>query len=177
MPFAVQGDTAPTAPTGKASLENVFQEEGFGYTIRYPGDWLYETSGYTVIFSGSEGTAAYYSTVFIQNLGSTQMGGIYENVDSVISDFKQQLTATDENIKVYNEKAFVYVMEDGEELTGKQYIVEFAHQGENYKQLRIVLPRSGGNLFYAWDYTSSIDDYDIYLGVAEAMLDSWIITE
>ena len=178
VPFTVQDGTAPPAATGKASLQNIFQEEGFGYTIRYPGDWLYEASGFTVIFSGKEGTAAYYSTITIQNLASTQMeGGIYENVDSAIGDFKQQLTATGKNIKVYNEKAFVYAMGGGEELTGKQYIVEFVHQGENLKRLRIVVPRSGGNLFYAWAYTSSIDQYDAYLGVAEAMLDSWVITE
>lgn len=180
VPFTVQDGTAPPAATGKASLQNVFQEEGFGYTIRYPGDWLYEYkgSGFTVMFSGKEGTAAYYSAITIQNLASTQMeGGIYENVDSVIGDFKQQLTATGENIKVSNEKAFVYAMEGGEELTGKQYTVEFAHQGGNLKRLRIVVPRSGGNLFYAWAYTSPLEEYGTYLGVAEAMLDSWVITE
>ena len=160
--------------TGKVPLENTFQEGAFGFTMRYPDDWVYEASGYTVIFSGKKDTAAYYSTVNIQNLASIKSGGTYENVDSVISDFKQQLE-TASNTKVYSEKTFVYTMEDGEKLTGGQFTAEYTYQGEAFKLIQVAVPRSDGKAFYAWAYTSPIGQFDTYLGIAQAMLDSWVI--
>ncbi len=158
----------------KVSLKNTFQEDKFAFSIRYPGDWSYDISGYIVTFSGKKDTPAYYSTVSVQNLASVKNGGTYENVDSVINDIKNKL-GTASNTRFHNENAFIYTMENGEKLTGKQFTSEYTYQGEDFKQLQIVVPRSDGLAFHAWAYISPVDQYNTYLGIAQAMLDSWVI--
>ena len=171
-----ESGTAPAQKTEEVSLPNIFQEQGFGFTIRYPADWIYIFDNeYTVIFSGMEGTPAFYSTVNIQNVASTKLGGSYTDLDSVVSDFKNQLASASQG-KIYNEKTFIYPMRDGHELMGKQFTAEYYLQGTKFKQLQIVVPRSNEEFFHCWAYTSPIDQYDTYFAIAQAMLSSWVIT-
>jgi hypothetical protein len=158
-------------------LENIFQEKGFGYTIRYPADWVYaKSSPYIVIFSGQEGTDAFYSTISIQNIASKKRGGKYENIDSFVADLKNQLITSAKNTKIYKEKPLAYE-KNWVKLTGKEFVAEYIRQGEHFKQWVIVIKRDSGEIFYAWIYTAPENLYNSYLPVAEAMLDSWTIIE
>lgn len=50
-------------------LANLYEDPGMGLSIHYPGDWIYQKpSQYTVVFSGPQGTAAYHSTVTLENI-------------------------------------------------------------------------------------------------------------
>jgi hypothetical protein len=158
-------------------LENIFQEKGFGYTIHYPADWVYaKSSPYTVLFSGQEGTDAFYSTISIQNVASKKRGGKYEDIDSFVTDLKNQLMTGAKNTKIYNEKPLAYE-KNWVKLTGKEFIAEYIRQGEHFKQRVIVIKRDTGEIFYAWFYTAPENLYNSFLPVAEAMLDSWTIIE
>jgi hypothetical protein len=158
-------------------LDNLFQEKGFGYTIQYPSDWIYsKASAYIVVFSGKEGTDAFYSTVSIQNVASTKRGGKYEDINSFITDLKDQLIAGAKNTRIYNEKTLVYE-KNWIKLIGEEFITEYTRQGEHFKQWIVVVKRENGEIFYGWFYTAPKNIYNAFLPLAKAMMDSWTIIE
>src|SRR3972149_10280507 len=84
----------PTQTTQLQTKEivNIFQEDDWGFKIEYPKDWVYEKANdYTVIFSGLKDTEAFYSTLNIQKIASTKMGGKYASVDALLQSLKDQI--------------------------------------------------------------------------------------
>ena len=159
-------------------LGNVFQGQGFGYLIRYPSDWIYQNpSPYTVVFSGARGTPAYYSTVTIQNLASTALGGKYASVDDVLSEFKCELASGSEEIRIYDPKLWTWTLSDGRKLAGKGFTAEFTRQGTSYRAWEVVFPHPNGNVFCTFAYTSSPEEFATYLPIAQAMFESWTFLE
>ena len=160
-----------------APVTKVFQETGYGYSIWYPSDWaLFKQPGQTVVFSGSTGTRAYYSTVSIQNLRSTKLSeGKYKDTDGVIDDLRNQLKNAKE-VKMSDVETVQY-MKDNLKLTGKQFIAEYSMEAERYRQWIVVFPTPSGEIFLAWFYTSPIDQYNDFLDNAKAMMDSWTIRD
>lgn len=163
--------TIYAADTGKV-LGKVFQEKGFGYTIEYPADWIYTTqSTHTVIFGWKK-----EAEVSIHNLLSTKhKEGQYKDIDAIIEEYEKQLK-TAQDAKIYHPEPFVY-KKDGVTLTGKQFMAEYTLQGERYKQWMIIILRNDGEVFHVWIYVSPVKRYETYLGIAKAMLDSWVILE
>lgn len=161
----------------KENLDNnIFEDSSLGYKIEYPYDWIYEKiSQYKVIFSGKPGTEAYYSTVNIQNVASKKIGGSFDNMASVIKDFKKQILMHGENAKFYDERKIIYKTKGGNTLSGEEFITEYTKAGENFKQWQIFTPSYNGEIFYVWVYTSPIEQYDTYLETAKKMLNSWEI--
>ena len=173
LPFTTEADVE----TAGVSNTSLFQEQGFGYVIKYPSDWIYEVSaGKTIIFSGARGTKAYFSTVSIQNLLSTKKeGGKFRDIDAVADDLINQLkTAQDMKMSVI--KPFSY-SKGRMRLDGKQFTTEYSLQGVRYKQWVIVLPGPKGDIFHTWFYTSPLNQYNNFESISQAMLDSWTIIE
>ena len=176
VPFSVKGGAGSVpAQTAKAALANTFQKAGFGYTIRYPADWEYETpTTYKVVIGGKQGTAAYDAYVAIQTVASPKAGGTVASVDAVLDSFKNPIKSADANAKFYGDKSFVYTMQGGTKLNGKEITIEYTSKGQKFKTWRIAIPH--GNLFHAWLYEAPLAIYDTYLPVAQGMLESWNIT-
>lgn len=178
--FTIIGDRAGAAAGGEPSpagpeLSNVFEDAGLGYSIRYPGDWVYTKSKpYIVIFSGREGTPAYYATVTIQNLASTLSGGNFNTVDDVIAHFRKQLESGARDASMSTPEPFS-VQADGKTMSGKVYTVTYTRQNARFKQRMVIFARFDMQLFYAFIYTASVADYDTYYPIARAMLESWNI--
>ncbi|MBI2252101.1 MAG: hypothetical protein HYU63_05085 [Armatimonadetes bacterium] len=159
-----------------SSSYNVFRDKGLGYQIGYSVDWIYEKpSNYQIVFSGKKDTPAYYSTVSIQNIASKKTGGKYESISPLINVLKNQFKTSAKNTKIYNEKTFIYTMKNGIKLTGREFIIEYTRQGENFKQWEIVVPRVGEEIFYVWAYTSPVDQYNTWFNIAKEMLNLWVI--
>lgn len=160
----------------KAPPVKLFQENTAGYTLEYPADWVYEKPDKaTFVFSGKSGTRAYYSTVSFQNLNSDKSGGKYHDLDAVVSDLISQFQ-TAARFKMSGISPFVY-SKAGMRLTGKEFVVEYITDGTSFKQWVIVLPTPGGKLFRTWFYTSPADQYDEFLNIAKAILNSWTIIQ
>ena len=154
----------------------IFQEKGFGYSIQYPADWIYnKQAAHVLLFSRKDGVDKYIPIIGIQNLLSTKAsGGKYQSVSAVIEDFQNQLKIT-KRAKVFPAEPFIYNRNDLK-LEGQQFLAEYNYNGKNSKQWLIVLPRPSGDIFYVFIYSAPIEQYDKYYGsAAKAMLDSWII--
>lgn len=166
-----------SAEAKKVAMEdNVFEDNQLGYKIEYPYNWIYEKqNAYRIIFSGKEGTDAYFSTISVQNIYAPKASGKYAGIDLVIKDFRKQILTHGEDSKFYNQRQFVYKTNTGIILAGEEFISEYTKSGEKFKQWQIFLPNISGQIIYVWIYTSPVDQYDTYLEVAKDMLDSWKI--
>ena len=162
--------------TANAANElKIFQEKGFGYSIQYPADWIYQKqAAHILVFSRKEGADKHVPIVSIQNLLSTKIkGGKYQSISAVIEDFQNQLKIT-KQAKVFPAEPFIYNRNDLK-LAGQQFLAEYNYEGKNNKQFLVVVPRAGGDIFYVFTYSTPIEQYDKYFDTAKAMLDSWII--
>jgi len=174
---SVGGDKSETTPTTTSTTDtakdttstfaNLFNTPKFGYEINYPADWQKQedVNAYTVMFSNGKASIA------IQNLASKAMGGNYASVDDVIKEFKAQLNQA-KDAKITDEKPLSYTMQDGTELAGQQFVVEYTIEADNatYKQWQIVIPRADGQVFHAISYTSLLENYDTYLPLAQQII-------
>ena len=156
-------------------LANLFHDSGLGYRINYPSNWTYvKTKPHIVVFSGQEGTPAYYTTVNIQNLASSLMGGHFNSVSDVVSYFRGQLVTGAQNVNMSNPELFEFAS-GGNAVEGSICEITYYRQGQNFKQLLIVFPRHDHKLFYAFMYTADVEDYDNYSAIALEMLGTWVI--
>jgi hypothetical protein len=156
-------------------LANVFQADDAGYTIRFPSGWIFKKqSENTYIFSGKEGSQAYYSTINIQKLRSKKNGGVYADVDAVIEGFKKDFLSGDANAKFFDGRSFKYA-DKNVQLEGKQFKAEYIIQGTKFRQWLVVISDYSQDYFYAFSYTSPADQYDFFLWIAELMLETWRI--
>ncbi len=153
----------------------IFNEKGFGYSIQYPADWVYnKQQAHILLFSRKEGADKYVPIVGIQNLLSTKSrGGKFKNTSAVIDDFQNQLKIT-KHAKVFPAEPYVY-NRSNMTLAGQQFVAEYNYKGVNNKQYLVVLPRINGDVFHVFIYSAPADQYEKYLDTAKAMLDSWII--
>jgi hypothetical protein len=157
-----------------AELEMEFRDEGLGYFVYYPSQWIYERpSKFAVVFSGRAGTPAYHATVTIQNVASTKIGGVFDDVLSVVNDYKCQLVTGVEEICFYNQRTWSWRLNDGRELQGIGFTAEYPYEGTAFKTTQVIFPHANGNVFCSWAYTAPLEDYDTYRDIVDAMYDSW----
>jgi len=125
-----------------------------------------------VVFSGKQGTEAYYSTVNVQSIASKQAGGKYGTTEEAIEDLKQQFL-TDPQAKIIEEGTSTLTKADGTKYEGRYLIVTYLLEGKQLtKQDQRIFPRKDGLGFYAWAYTSPEDQYDKYFPIAKSMLEA-----
>ena len=173
--FFITGGTGSLSNTISTRLPNTFASAGLGYTIGYPADWTYmQTKPTIVVFSGREGTPAYYATINIQNLASTLIGGNFSSLNEVMNHFQKQLFngATNVNMSQINPYTFT---SGSRTFQGSQIEMTYKRQGESFKQWLLVFPRYDQKLYYAFSYTAAAADFQTYLDIATQMLNNWII--
>jgi hypothetical protein len=176
VPFKLQASTATTVQPGEVPLANIFQEPGFGYTIRYPADWTYQTSGgIKVTFYSNKGQTS-SGTFAIQNVLSTKSGGKYEDVDAVMNAIINQIKAADTNAKILTCETFSSADAQGQQMTCKMCGIEYTYEGQGYKQLLAVLPHSAaGGTFHVLSYDALADVFTTNGPTAVAMMGSFTL--
>ncbi|MBL95068.1 MAG: hypothetical protein CMF70_07160 [Magnetovibrio sp.] len=145
-----------------------FSEPGFGYTISYPANWIFEKlARYTTAFSGPKGTPAYDAIVSVRNIRA-------QVTVEAFSDFKESLGTKTTNMKILDERDVTYAR-NGMNLEGHQLIVSYQHAKRNYKKWALVIPHPSGKIIYVWAYTAPNGDFETFRSIAENMLKSWSI--
>ncbi|GEM_PF-5586847 len=146
-----------------------FSDSAYGFSMSYPSDWVYEyASDSMVMFSGKEGSEAYYSTVFIQNLLSTKSGGTYDNLEAIYNDFKEQIASAGGQISEMRESVFSVGNID---LPAIAMESTFNKEGGTYKQMTVIIQRNE-NIFQQFSYTAPVSIYEKYIDTAQQMYNS-----
>jgi hypothetical protein len=176
VPFKVQDSTSATVQPSGVPLANIFQEPGFGYTIRYPADWEYQIQedGYIVIFVNKKGEET-SGEVVIQNLLSTKKGGNYEDADAVMNWMINGIKAADANAQISDVGAGSVPTEDGQQVIGKYCAIGYTYQGQKYVRLVMVVPH--GQTFHLLHYESLADVFTANRPTVQAILASWTLTK
>ncbi|MBA4416928.1 MAG: hypothetical protein C0392_03310 [Syntrophus sp. (in: bacteria)] len=174
LTFAAATNLWAQNPSKTKVLNKTYQEKSLGYAISYPGNWAYVSpTAHSVVFGPRKGVDG-DPVVSIQNLNTiTIKGRKYKDADSVIEYLANQLKVAKEVI-VYETSPYTHD-KGGAKLAGKMFGAEYALNNERYKQWIIVLPRSTGEVIHVWSYTSPIKMYEKNLGVAQNILNSWIV--
>lgn len=151
---------------GSVDLSKVFCAQGAGYCLPYPADWVVnKENDYTYVFSGREGTPAFYATVTVASFASTLLGGSYADVGELVGAYKCDLVA----------RAAWACLDSTAYPEGDGYVAEFLYQGERFRQWRVGRASPDGRILHSWAYTAPVDLFGTYRPIAEAMLQAWTV--
>ena len=166
----------PPSSNAPAALTKVYDNKDSRYSIKYPEDWEYDVPGQgTVVFNGKKGTPAFYSTVNIQTVLTKSTGGDYSTVNEFISDIKNQALKQFADAKFIDNGPVTLPSPQGQDLKGEFITFTYSYNNIPFKQWQIVLLRNDNQVFYAWAYTSPVDQYENDLATAKEMFKSWVI--
>ena len=169
-------EQAPSATADANAMTNTYDNQESRYTMKYPASWEYEKSGDgTVIFSGRRGTPDYFSTVNIQTVLTKKSGGDFSTIKQFMSDIKHQAVSESPGVKFLESGTVDIAERDGSKDHGEFTVFTYKYKGKEFKQWQVVVLRADGQVFYAWAYTSPIEQYPKNQAVAKAMLESWTI--
>jgi hypothetical protein len=153
----------------------VFEKPGYGYSIRYPKDWVYVMpSKMTAVFSGAEGSAAYSAVVSVQNISPPQVETSEDAARAVLSELKLVLQKSVLSLKVRYDKPWDYVRKPFR-LNGRELIFSYSHEGQKFFKKIIIVPRPFRKLAHIWSYTAPVEIFDTYRETANKILLSWTI--
>ena len=170
-----QAAPKPAPPQATPSAERRFADRELGYAIDYPGDWMMEKpTAFSTVFSGRQGTEAYYATVRIQNVKPQAANDPKQAMVGVLGDLKAKLAAGAGELAYLAEGPFLYDRQ-GVRLEGHQFMVAYVNEGQRFRQWTIVMPRSSGTVTHIWSYASQDRRFDAFRPVAEKMLRSWTL--
>ncbi len=148
----------------------LFNESGFGFTVSYPSNWIYEADNSLVVFSGPENTDEYFTTINIQNLIKGEGG--YSDFDEIYQDYREQfLTANESRI---SEMQYEIFEQDNTEYPMMFFDVEYERENENFKQTIAIIERPD-NIFHQFSYTAPVDLFSLSEDTAENMFESFKI--
>ena len=165
----------PAPPRASTPTDQRFADQKLGYAIDYPGDWMMEkSSAFSTVFSGRQGTEAYYATVRIQNVKPQIASGPKQAMVGVLGDLKAKLAAGAGELAYLAEGPFLYDRR-GVRLEGHQFMVAYVNEGQRFRQWTVVMPRSSGTVTHIWSYASQDLRFDDFRPIAEKMLRSWTL--
>jgi len=184
---APKGELSSATPDSTASVEasaallppvdggRVFADGEVGYAIRHPGDWVVaKPSAFTTMFSGPQGSPAYFTTVSVQNVKPPSAIDAGDAVLRVLENLKSQLNRGAKDLTFLAEAEYVHD-QGGMALPGRQFVVSYAREDRLYRQWTIIAPRTDGTIAHVWSYAAPDNQFDAFRPIAEWMLGSWRI--
>lgn len=164
----------PTTEEGSATTtndRNAFAEPGYGYTISYPQHWIYEKDdSNSVIFSGPEGSDEYYTTVTVQTLFSTEVGGNYNSLDGLYEELYNQFDEMNGIFDLYEEDTHTY---KGISYPMIMFDTVYRMDGEDFWQYVILFERDE-YAYHAVYYTAPLELIELSTDIFAEMLETFI---
>ncbi|NQV99207.1 MAG: hypothetical protein HQ483_05890 [Rhodospirillales bacterium] len=158
-----------------SSSSSVFNETGYGYSIRYPVEWTSDVpSRMTVMFSGKEGSPAYSAIVSVQNIAPPGADTAEAAAELALASLIESLQKSVQGLRHIEERPWDY-LRDAYQLKGREIILSYNHAGQGFMKRIIVVPRPDQNLAHIWSYTAPIGIFETYAETANRMLMSWKI--
>ncbi len=149
-----EDDELPPRQAGGGSASTVpgmltFNEPGYGFTMDYPDNWDYTIDDNIVDFRGPSGTVENDSSVKVQILISSRIGGTYSSIDDLYQELESLYSSLNGE---------VYEYESGVDYIGGSeypYIVAAAmyeYEGEEYVEVVAIIERDT-DYYYLYMYT------------------------
>ncbi len=163
------------APVPAPPTVHSFDERRLGYSLEYDLDWVMERpSENSVMFSGPEGTDAFFATVSIQNVAPPSAESAVQSASLVMDEIRNQFKKDAQGATFEREGPYVFRKEDIF-LLGREFMVDYVLNNERFRQWTIIVPRPEGRVTYIWSYRAPRGDFRRFLPMAERILSSWKI--
>ncbi len=154
-----------------------FGEWRLGYSIEYDADWIFERpSPEAVMFSGAEGTDAFFATVSIQNVAPPKADTSAQAASIIMDDIRVQFEKNAVDVVFEGNGPYIY-RKDEVFILGREFTVSYSDNEHRFKQWSVVLPRPEGRVAHIWSYRAPIESFERHLGVARNMVQSWTIMD
>jgi len=174
---AAPPQAAPAPEEGQAPTIPRFAESRLGYSVDYNPQWIMERpSENAVMFSGPEGSDAFYATVSIQNVAPPAAESPVQAASLVLDDMREQFRSHAADVVFGHEAPYIFRKRDVF-LLGNEFIVDYTQDTGRFRQWTIIVPRPEGRVTYIWSYRAPARDFKRFLPIAEQMLDSWTIAK
>ncbi|MBT3358441.1 MAG: hypothetical protein HN403_02300 [Rhodospirillales bacterium] len=154
-----------------------FGEWRLGYSIEYDADWIFERpSPEAIMFSGPEGTEAFFATVSIQNVAPPNAETSAQAASMIMDDIRVQFEKDAVDVVFEGDGPYIYRKGDVF-ILGHEFSVSYSDNQRRFKQWSLVLPRSDGRVAHIWSYRAPIESFARHLQVARNMVQSWTIMD
>lgn len=168
--------STPAAEPGGA-LPRQFTGDGFGFSINYPSDWIVEKpERHVLMFSGPEGTDAYFAVISISNLDQSAAADPMAGATKAAADLKTQINAAASGVQYLQEAPFFFDF-NGQKTKGLQFLASYIHDGQKFRKLVFIAPRPKGGIVHIWSYAAPESHFERFKAIAESMWQSWRIGE
>lgn len=155
---------------------SLFNEPGFGYSIRYPLEWEQAVpTPMTAMFSGKEGSPSYSAIVSVQNVAPPRATSSENAAELALAGLVESLQKSVQKLRYIDRQDWSYDR-NGHQIQGREVVVAYSHAGQDFMKRIIVVPRPYQNLAHIWSYTAPISIFKSYAETADRMLQSWEIT-
>ncbi len=139
--------------------------------LHFAGDE--ERAGNAIIFSGPEGTEEYHTTVNVQTLFSREVGGNYDDLESLYLDLKAQFENAGGTTADYKQQTLEH---NGATYPVITFEASYQLNGENIWQWLLLLDRDS-DVFYQISYTAPVELADLSEQVFYDMLESFTLVD
>ncbi|MBL6929205.1 MAG: hypothetical protein ISR44_08530 [Rhodospirillales bacterium] len=186
-PADIPAPSAPTSPDSPAKSASGDSQDGptvrkfgewrLGYSIEYDIDWIFERpSPEAIMFSGAEGTDAYFATVSVQNVAPPKADTSAQAASMIMDDIRVQFEKEAADVVFEGEGPYIY-RKDEVFILGREFTVSYSDNQRRFKQWSLVLPRPEGRVAYLWSYRAPIESFMRHLSLARTMVKSWTIMD
>jgi hypothetical protein len=169
----------PAPPSRHTGAFKRFASETWGYRLDLPGDWIVATPApYTAVFSGPEGTEAFYTPVAVQNRRAPEAETPADAARLLMEAYRRELEARHDSFLMLRETIFRprLGVTDGarDDLPpGRQMVAEWSGADGIMRQWAVARPRPRAGVVHLWTYTAADSLFDVYLPTARLILESW----
>jgi hypothetical protein len=159
----------PAAGSGRVTM---FADREFGLSVTYPEAWTADrASPHSVLFSGPEGSEAYYATVRLDRVTVPPGGDPRQSIADVVSDVRRQINAETRNPVFMIDRPYRH-RHGGMASVGHEVLAAFTYRGQRFRRWLVVLPRPAAPEAYVWNFTAPDATFDRYREIAAGILDS-----
>lgn len=158
-------------PVGQAQAQEdkSFTEQGFGYTLAYPGTWSLDRPGaYTLVLRPPPEAADGPVAVSVENVHLPAGTA----VDAVVDRYLAEMREAAMQIEVHRQAPFRWDTADGQGIAGRQVVADFTRDGLPFRQWAVVLPSPLAPVAHVWLFTAPQSLFDDWRPPAEGILRS-----
>lgn len=150
-----------------------FADQGFGYTLSYPGTWALDRPGaYTLLLRPPPEIAGGPVAVSVENVHQAEDGGVMAGIDTLVNRYLSEMGNAATQVEIHRQAPFRWTVGDGAPLVGQQVVADFTRDGLPYRQWAVFLPSPLGPVAHVWLFTAPQSLFAEWRPTAEDILRS-----
>ncbi|SDG36970.1 hypothetical protein [Roseospirillum parvum] len=171
------GEVSAEAPGEAPALTQQFAEPDYGYRLSYPADWAAtRPEPFTLVLSGRLDSAQFHTTISVVNQPAGRPDDPEASAERLLRRYLNEIQAAATKAEVLTTAPFL-LRRDGPFLRGTQAVTQFRRAGAWVRQWAVAVGRRDAPVVHLWIYSAPVELFDATRPLAQAVLESWHLTE